>query len=237
MAIRAMKGEVLDLIPVKNVLASVYHKEYLDELVQTIVEFNPDTRFLSTGGTYKRLREILGDSHQHNLISVEEYTGSPEMEGGLVKTLHPKIHAGLLAERGNPEHQRFLEEDMKGAFYIDMAIVNLYPFDIAVADEGATFEDVRGNIDIGGPTIIRAGAKNFPSCAVLSHPFHYKDIMEMLRANKGSTTFDSRFWLAKEAFSETNRYDQSIVAYLCDPNVTMERVRRPYKFKDQKKNE
>ncbi len=233
MAIRDMESEVLDLIPVKNVLASVYDKEYLDELVRIIVEFNPDVRFLSTGGTYKRLREILGDSYKDNLMEVAEYTGFPEMEGGLVKTLHPKIHAGLLGERNNPEHQRYLREELDGGVFIDMAIVNLYPFYQAVTKKGSTFEYVRGNIDIGGPTIIRAGAKNFPSCAVVSHTFHYEDTIKMLRENKGSTTFDFRFKLAQQAFSETNRYDQSIASYLRDPNVTIERVRRPYKFKDQ----
>jgi len=128
-----MKGEVNDLIPVKNVIVSVFDKTGLEQLVPGLIEANRDTRFLSTGGTFSRIKDILGASYRDHLIEIAEYTEFPEMDGGLVKTLHPKIHAGLLGERNNPKHQRYLAEELSGGVYIDMAVVNLYPFENVVS--------------------------------------------------------------------------------------------------------
>ena len=133
MSIRDAEGQIEGNIPVKNVLVSVSDKSGLEGFVKGLIEVNPDVRFMSTGGTYKKIDELLGESSEKHLIQVSDYTGFPEMEGGLVKTLHPKIHAGLLGERNNPEHQRYLKEDLDNGVYIDMVVVNLYPFKDIVA--------------------------------------------------------------------------------------------------------
>jgi len=234
MSIRDLKGKVNDRIPVENVLVSVFDKSGLEKLVPGLIEVNPNVRFISTGGTYGRIKDILGDSYGNNLMEIAEYTGFPEMEGGLVKTLHPKIHAGLLGERNNPEHQRYLKE--LGGVFIDMAVVNLYPFSGIILKEGTTFEQARGNIDIGGPTMIRAAAKNFPSCAVACAPPQYKWIMEVIRASGGSTTFDLRLQLAKEAFGTTAGYENSIARYLSRPQLAPEKVRTEYNFREAIQN-
>ena len=233
MSIRDLKGKVNDRIPVENVLVSVFDKSGLEKLVPGLIEVNPQVRFMSTGGTYGRIKDILGNSYGDNLIEIAEYTGFPEMEGGLVKTLHPKIHAGLLGERNNPEHQRYLREELNGGVFIDMAVVNLYPFSQIVSKEGTTFEQARGNIDIGGPTMVRAAAKNFPSCAVVCEPSQYKEVMEALKTNDGSTTFDLRLKLAKQAFGTTASYDNSIVGYLSGPSTAPDKVRKEYNFIEQ----
>ncbi len=232
MSIRGLKGKVNDRIPVKNILVSVFDKSGLERLVPELIDINSNVRFMSTGGTYGRIKDILGNSYGNNLIEIAEYTDFPEMEGGLVKTLHPKIHAGLLGERNNPEHQRYLREELNGGVFIDMAVVNLYPFSQVVSKEDTTFEQARGNIDIGGPTMIRAAAKNFPSCAVACAPSQYEKIMEVIRGSGGSTTFDLRLQLAKEAFGTTAGYENSIVGYLSKPQLTPEKVRAQY-FTDE----
>lgn len=233
MSIRDLRGKVNDRIPVENVLVSVFDKSGLEMLVPGLMEVNPDLRFMSTGGTHGRIKDILGDSHGDSLIEIAEYTGSPEMEGGLVKTLHPKIHAGILGERNNPEHQRYLIEEFNGAGFIDMVVVNLYPFSQIVSKEGTTFEQARGNIDIGGPTMIRAAAKNFPNCAVACVPSQYEKIMEVIRATKGSTTFDLRLQLAREAFGITAEYEASISRYLSDEQKIPEKVKGEYTFVEE----
>jgi len=214
MSIRDMKGQVEDKIPVKNVLVSVFDKSGLEYFIPGLLKANPDVRFMSTGGTYGRLKEILGDAAGEHLMEVAEYTEFPEMEGGLVKTLHPKIHAGLLGERGNPEHRRYLAEELNGGVYIDMVVVNLYPFEQVIAKEGTTFETARGNIDIGGPTMIRAGAKNFPSCAVVCDPRDYEYVMREIEENNGCTTFELRLGLAQGVFDATATYDRAIAEHM-----------------------
>lgn len=230
MSIRDLKGKVNDLIPVKNVLISVSDKKGLEKLVPELIGINPDVIFISTGGTYGKIKDILEDSYENNLIDVDEYTGFPEMEGGLVKTLHPKIHAGILGERNNQEHQRYLREELNEGVFIDMVVVNLYPFSQIALKESTTFEQARGNIDIGGQTMIRAAAKNFPNCAVSCVPSQYEKIMEVIKSTGGSTTFDLRLQLAREAFGTTAGYENSIVEYLSRPQVTSEKVRAGYNF-------
>ncbi|MBN2111843.1 hypothetical protein JW707_01960 [Candidatus Woesearchaeota archaeon] len=228
--IRDLKGKVLDRIPVQNVLVSVFDKSGLEELIPGLVRANPDVGFMSTGGTYKKLKEILGDAAAAHLREVAEYTEFPEMEGGLVKTLHPKIHAGLLGERGNPEHQRYLEGTLSGGVYIDMVVVNLYPFDKVTSAPDVTFEKARGNIDIGGPTMIRAGAKNFPSCAVVCNPADYPELLKHIGENGGCITFDRRFRLAVDVFATMARYEKNIAAYFFDHIDKVGEVRANYKF-------
>jgi len=207
MTIRDVQGQVMDQIPVRNVLISVYDKSGLGTIVPTLLEVNPDVRILSTGGTYDRLKSIAGA----NLVEVAEYTGFPEMEGGLVKTLHPKIHAGLLGERGNPAHEKYLAE--MGGEYIDLLVVNLYPFSQVVA-QGVSFEKARGNIDIGGPAMLRAGAKNFLSCAVVCDPADYGMVIAQLKQQNGNTVLPIRASLATKAFGTTARYDAAVASYM-----------------------
>lgn len=230
MSIRKLKGGVTDKIPVENVLLSVFDKEGLEDFVFNLMDINPGIRFMSTGGTYRRIKEAFAGAYKDNLIEVAEYTGFPEMEGGLVKTLHPKIHAGLLGERNNQDHIEYLEKTLNKGVFIDMAVVNLYPFRQVILKEGTTFEQARGNIDIGGPTMIRAAAKNFPSCAVASAPSQYENIIEVIKNNDSSTTFDLRLQLAKEAFKTTAEYENSITLYLSKPESSLENVRKEYKF-------
>jgi phosphoribosylaminoimidazolecarboxamide formyltransferase/IMP cyclohydrolase len=179
MSIRENIYQVIDLIKPAHILVSVFDKTGLDELVNGILEVNADARFYSTGGTGNKIMDILGTNASRNYISVEDYTGAPEMEGGLVKTLHPKIHAGLLAERGNPAHEDYLSRtlsEMSGSrgVYFDIFVGNLYPFTSVVAQEGTTSETARVNIDIGGPAMTMASAKNWHSIAVLTSVLQYK---------------------------------------------------------------
>ena len=230
MTIRDVKGEVDDRIPVNTVLLSVYNKTGLDELVLGLLQQNPEILFLSTGGTYKHIRDkILGSVDTH-LMEVSEYTGFPEMEGGLVKTLHPKIHAGILGERHNSEHQKYLQ-DMNGRF-IDMVVVNLYPFEKKIAEPGCTFEQARGNIDIGGPTMVRAAAKNFMSCAVVVNPDDYDTVLGEIERNQGTTIFNTRLTLAQRAFDTTARYESQIANYMRNIGLVGD-IRTQYKISEE----
>lgn len=204
---RENKYPVNRLIQPQNVLASVYDKSGLEVIVKGLLKINPGVKFYSTGGTGRKLIEILGEDSK-NYVSVEEFTGAPEMEGGLVKTLHPKIHAGLLGERGNPEHERYLHEVMSNGVYFDVMIGNLYPFTKA-EDEP---EDKRINIDIGGPTMVMAGAKNWHSVAVLTSPSQYRNFINKVKEDDGITV-KQRFELAQQAMKVIGQYRLSISLY------------------------
>ena len=203
-----------DPVSVRHVLISVSDKTGLEELVPRLREINPDVRFFSTGGTYKRLQEILGASADQSLTQVSDYTGQPETQGGLVKTLDFKIYLGLLTETYNDAHQSDLKRT--DAVPIDMVVVNLYPFKSTIEQQGVTVEKARGNIDIGGPCMIRASAKNFIRVASVVDPADYKAIVEELAANSGCTSLKMRYRLACKAFDHTASYDTAIAAYLAD---------------------
>jgi phosphoribosylaminoimidazolecarboxamide formyltransferase/IMP cyclohydrolase len=201
-----------DQVKVNTVLVSVSDKSGLDEFIPGLVEMNPQIQFLSTGGTYGKIREILGSRADTCLKQVSEYTGQPETQGGLVKTLDFKIYLGLLTETYNEAHQQDLERTRARA--IDMVVVNLYPFSQTIARTGISCENARGNIDIGGPTMIRAAAKNFIRVAVVVDPTSYPKILEQLSASQGSLTLEDRFALAQTAFDHTAVYDRTIADYL-----------------------
>lgn len=201
-----------DLVKVSTVLVSVSDKSGLDTFIPGLVELNPDILILSTGGTYGKIKEILGDKADQHLKQVSDYTGQPETQGGLVKTLDFKIYLGLLTETYNDAHQQDLERTK--ALPIDMVVVNLYPFSETIAKEGITCENARGNIDIGGPTMIRASAKNFIRVASVVDPASYPSILETLSENQGSITLKDRFALAQKAFDHTAVYDRTIADYL-----------------------
>lgn len=161
---------------------------------------------LSTGGTAKKMRE-----HGINVMDVSEFTGFPEMLDGRVKTLHPKVHGGILAKRDNPAHQQQMTEH--GLQPIDLVAVNLYAFDKATADAACTVANAIENIDIGGPTMLRAAAKNFQDVTVIVDPADYPQVLSEIRET-GNTTLVTRFRLAVKVFQLTSTYDTAIAAWL-----------------------
>ena len=172
-----------------------------------IVEFatklaSKGVEILSTGGTARTLREA-----GLTVKDVSETTGFPEMLDGRVKTLHPKIHGGLLAVRDNPEHMKTIQEH--GIGLIDLVVVNLYPFEATVAREGVTEDEAIENIDIGGPSMIRSAAKNFKSVAVVVDPRDYETVWSEISVS-GETTLETRKRLARKAFTRTYQYDEAI---------------------------
>jgi phosphoribosylaminoimidazolecarboxamide formyltransferase / IMP cyclohydrolase len=203
-----------DPVKVRHVLISVSDKKGLEKLAPRLLEINPEVRFFSTGGTFMRLKEILGAAADGCLTQVSDYTGQPETQGGLVKTLDFKIYLGLLTETYNQAHQSDLKRT--DAVAIDMVVVNLYPFEATVAQEGVSVEQARGNIDIGGPCMIRASAKNFIRVASVVNPDDYADLIDELSANDGHTSLKMRYRLACKAFAHTAAYDSAIAAYLAD---------------------
>ena len=168
---------------------------------------------LSTGGTAKALREAGVP-----VTEVADYTGFPEIFTGRVKTLHPRVHGGLLHLRDDPEHQRQAQEN--GIQPIDLLVVNLYPFRETVAREGTTLEEAIENIDIGGPAMLRSAAKNHRSVTVVTDPADYDAVLESLRANNGDTTLKLREHLAAKTFIATSRYDGAIADYLNQKQAT-----------------
>ena len=206
-----------DLVKVQNILVSVSDKSGLEQFIPELVEMNPEIQIFSTGGTFGRISEILGGSDGGRLMQVSEFTGQPETQGGLVKTLDFKIYLGLLTETYNDAHQ----DDLKrtGSVPIDMVVVNLYPFKETIAKPDVTVEQARGNIDIGGPCMIRASAKNYIRVASVVDPSDYGQILTVLKANQGSTNLDLRFQLARKAFDHTAVYDRTIADFLVSKEI------------------
>ncbi len=200
------------LVPIRTALVSVADKRGLEELVRGLSAACPGLTIYSTGGTFHRLREILeGEKNPPGLRQVSDYTGHPEMQGGLVKTLDYRIYLGLLAETYNPDHRRDLKDS--GAVPIDLVAANLYPFREAAARAGADIEDARTHIDIGGPAMLRAAAKNYLRVAALCDPGDYPGVLEELRARGGGLDLSTRFRLAKKVFRHTAAYDDAVAAY------------------------
>ena len=186
-------------------LISVFDKSDLLDLVQILAENGVE--FLSTGRTASYLTES-----GFQVREVSDYTGFPEILDGRVKTLHPKIYGGLLAIRDNPEHDAQISaHDIES---IDLIVSNLYPFEATVKREGVELAEAIENIDIGGPTLIRAAAKNFHDVAVVTNPAQYPEIIDELRGNGGSLSAETRFRLAKAAFNHITHYDAAISHYL-----------------------
>ncbi len=193
---------------IRRAVISVSSKTGLEGLALFLKESGVE--ILSTGGTKKFL-----DSLGVNPVEISAYTGFPEIMDGRVKTLHPKVHGGILNIRDNEEHQKAMEAlQIK---HIDMIVVNLYPFQ-EVISKGCAFEEAIENIDIGGPSMIRAAAKNFKYVAVVVDPEDYAKVIENMKANDGGTTEDFRFYLARKVFSITSAYDRAIYSYLAEMN-------------------
>jgi phosphoribosylaminoimidazolecarboxamide formyltransferase/IMP cyclohydrolase len=206
-----------DWVKIEHVLVSVSDKSGLERLVPALVAINPEVHFYSTGGTFGRIAEVLGpEQAARHLTQVSDYTGQPETQGGLVKTLDFKIYLGLLTESYNEAHQSDLART--GALPLDMVVCNLYPFEATVAREGVSVEEARANIDIGGPCMIRAAAKNYLRVASVVDPADYAELIEFLQAHDGKLNLVKRFELASKAFAHTAHYDSAISQFLAGQN-------------------
>ncbi len=201
-----------DFVKVRHLLVSVSNKSGLDEFIPRVVEINPEIKILSTGGTYTKIKDILGKDAEACLKRVSDYTGQPETQGGLVKTLDFKIYLGLLTETYNDSHQADLERT--GALPVDMVVANLYPFKETISKQDVTVEQARANIDIGGPCMIRASAKNYLRVAPVVDPSDYPMIISEMASNNGMTSLELRYSLAKKAFEHTAVYDRTIADFL-----------------------
>ena len=192
-------------VKARRALLSVSDKTGLPELASALVELGVE--LVSTGGTARSLRDA-----GLQVTDVAQVTGFPEMMDGRVKTLHPKIHGGLLGLRDNADHMATLEEH--GIAPFELVCVNLYPFEQTIAKPGCTLVDAVENIDIGGPTMLRSAAKNHRSIYVLSSPAQYPETIERLRADGGHIDPAYGMRLAVEVYALTSRYDKAITAYL-----------------------
>ena len=190
---------------IKQALLSVSDKTGLVDFARVLQGLG--TTILSTGGTAARLREAGVP-----VTEVSDYTGFPEMLDGRVKTLHPRVHGGILARRDLPAHVNAI--NAHGIPPIDMVVVNLYPFSATVADPNCTLDEAIENIDIGGPAMVRSAAKNYAHVAVVTDPADYAAVAAELTASGGSLSQATRFGLAKKAFSHTAAYDGAISNYL-----------------------
>lgn len=193
---------------IRRAIISVSDKNGLDELVKTLEGYNVE--IISSGGTYRKIKEI----GYKNLVQVSDYTGYSESPGGLVKTLHPKVHGGLLMYRTDPDHIRWMKKnDVKP---IDLVVTNFYPFEKVVLS-GTSLKKAADEIDIGGPTITRSAAKAsllYDRVCIVTDPSQYKEVIKTLNRNKGSLTTELRKRYVLKAFTRTKSYDKAIVNYL-----------------------
>jgi phosphoribosylaminoimidazolecarboxamide formyltransferase/IMP cyclohydrolase len=188
---------------IKKALISVSDKKELKKLLKVLTKYKID--LISSGGTYKEIKKL-----KFNCLEVSEYTGSSEILGGRVKTLHPKIHAGILSKRNNKSHQA----DLKNNNFeeIDLVIVNFYPFEKTLEQTNSHIKIIE-NIDVGGPTMVRAAAKNYNDVTVITSSNQYDELIDEVEKNKGSTSLNFREKMSLEAFSETAYYDAVILNY------------------------
>jgi phosphoribosylaminoimidazolecarboxamide formyltransferase/IMP cyclohydrolase len=193
---------------IKTALISISDKSYLKPLLDYLKKNN--IKIISSGGTYKEIKKL-----KFNCLEVSEFTNSPEILEGRVKTLHPKIHAGILNKRKNKTHLN----DLKNNNFenIDLVIVNFYPFEKTL-NNSKNHKIIIENIDVGGPTMVRSAAKNYQDVTVITSPGQYNELIEELKKNKGSTSLEFREKLARIAFTETAYYDSVISDYFNKKN-------------------
>lgn len=190
---------------IHRALISVTDKSGVQELAKALADFGVE--ILSTGGTARTLAQT-----GVRIKEVSTHTGFPEMLDGRVKTLHPMIHGGILGVRSKQEHVEAMQNH--GIVPIDMVVVNLYAFEKTVASPDATLADAIENIDIGGPTLLRAAAKNYPYVTVIVDPDDYGPVLQEMRESGGSVSELTNFRLATKAFKATHEYDGAISRYL-----------------------
>ena len=188
---------------IKKALISVSDKENLKNILKTLTKYKVE--LISSGGTYKEIKKL-----KFKCLEISEYTGSPEILGGRIKTLHPKIHAGILSKRNNKSHKTDLTKN--NFEEIDLVIVNFYPFEKTL-EQTSNHTRIVENIDIGGPTMVRAAAKNYNDVTVITPSDQYDELITELDQNKGFTTLTFREKMSLEAFSETTYYDAVISNY------------------------
>ncbi len=205
------------MVKIKRALISVSDKAGILDFAKELHKLGVE--IISTGGTAKLLRE-----NNIPVVEVSEYTGFPEMLDGRVKTLHPKVHAGLLALRDNPQHLETLKKHNLGL--IDMVVVNLYPFEKTTQKPGVAIEEVIENIDIGGPAMLRSAAKNHKSVAVICSPNRYAQVIAELKRHQGALSEELLRDLGIEVFSRTSQYDSAIYNYL-SKHLSASSVQRP----------
>jgi phosphoribosylaminoimidazolecarboxamide formyltransferase/IMP cyclohydrolase len=194
----------MTLRPIRRALLSVSDKTGLVDLARTLTELGVE--LISTGGTRKALIDA-----ELPVRDISDVTGFPEVLDGRVKTLHPLVHGGIMAVRDNPSHQATLQAH--GIAPIDLVVCNLYPFEATVARAGSTHEEIVEHIDVGGPTMVRAAAKNYHDVAVLTDPGQYPAVIDELRSHHGALTLATRQRLAAAAFARSAAYDRAISAY------------------------
>ncbi len=200
------------VVRITRALISVSDKSGIIELAKTLA--NLGVQIISTGGTAKAIADA-----GIPVTGIEEVTGFPEMMDGRVKTLHPKIHGGLLARRDDQSHiDSMTEHDISP---IDLVIVNLYPFEATIAKAGVTDQEAIEQIDIGGPSMVRSAAKNHQSVAIVTHPSQYEALINELREHNGSTTLELRTKLAADAFTATAHYDAAISTWMNKDDTTL----------------
>ena len=209
------------MVAIKRALISVSDKTELLEFARGLAGLGVD--LLSTGGTAKQLRDA-----GLRVTEVADHTGFPEMLDGRVKTLHPKVHGGILARRDVPGHVAALAT--AGILTIDLVVVNLYPFGETVARPGSTLAEAIENIDIGGPAMVRSAAKNYEHVAVVTDPADYASVLEEMAAARGALGAATRFRLAQKAFSHTAHYDGAISNYLTALDAAGGRARFPQRL-------
>jgi len=194
---------------VERALISLTDKSGIEGFAKALTDLGVE--ILSTGGTAKKMRD-----EGIKVTDVSEFTGFPEMLDGRVKTLHPMVHGGILNQRENADHQRQCKEH--GIRDIDIVAVNLYAFEKTVADPNCSLADAIENIDIGGPTLLRASAKNFRDVTVIVDPADYEQVISEIKAT-GNTTLKTRFKLAVKVFQLTSSYDTGIANWLTKVDV------------------
>ncbi len=195
---------------IERAIISVTDKTGIVDFGRSLSQFGVE--ILSTGGTAAVLRE-----GGLSVTDISDYTGFPEMMDGRVKTLHPKVHGGLLGIRENEEHVKMMKAH--GIKAIDMVVVNLYQFEKTIAKQGVTLEEAIENIDIGGPSMLRSSAKNFRFVTVIVDPADYALVLDEMSATGGETTLATRFALAQKVFHLTHQYDGAISRYLARAKV------------------
>ncbi len=194
---------------VERALISLTDKSGIEDFARALTELGVE--ILSTGGTAKKMRD-----NGIEVTDVSEFTGFPEMLDGRVKTLHPLVHGGILNQRENADHQQQCQEH--GIKPIDIVAVNLYAFEKTVADPDCSLADAIENIDIGGPTLLRASAKNFRDVTVIVDPADYAQVLAEIKET-GNTTLKTRFKLAVKVFQLTSTYDTTITDWLAKVDV------------------
>ncbi len=190
---------------IRRAIISVTDKSGIEEFAKELERFGVE--ILSTGGTAAVLRKVMV-----TVRDVSDYTGFPEMLDGRVKTLHPLIHGGLLALRDRPDHVEQMEK--AGILPIDMVVVNLYAFEQTIARPEVSLEEAMENIDIGGPSMLRAAAKNYPFVTVVTDPSDYARILHEMKESGGAVSRETNFHLACNVFRFTSDYDRAIANYL-----------------------